>query len=309
MAEVDRDAPTEPLPPRAGPAAAPAAAPVTLDAIPPPEIARKVESLGVAKARTDTVTLLALSVLAGAFISLGAILFLVVVTGSPFGFGPTRLLGGASFCLGLVLVVVAGAELFTGNNLVAIAWASRRIRFEELLRNWGIVYVGNAIGCIGTALLVAAAGTDAMLGGEVGNTAMRVAEGKVSLSPLAAFTRGILCNALVCLAVWLALGGRSVFDKIAAVFFPVTAFVAMGFEHSIANWTFLSYALMLDGEAPGTLTTASPLTVGSAATSLVWVTLGNIIGGTLLVAGVYWIAYLRPEKVRVSRPTPARARR
>ena len=268
-----------------------------IDAIPPPEIARKVEALGVTKANTDTVTLLALSVLAGAFISLGAILFTVVVTGSSLGFGPTRLLGGASFCLGLVLVIVAGAELFTGNNLIAIAWASRRIGTGALLRNWGIVYLGNVLGCVATALLVAAAGTDAMGGGEVGRTARAIAEGKIALSPTEAFARGVLCNALVCLAVWLALGGRSVVDKIAAVFFPVTAFVTLGFEHSIANWMFLAYVFCLDRAAePATVELAPALA------SLLWVTLGNIVGGTLLVAAVYWLAYLRPERRRVDRP-------
>src|SRR3970282_235881 len=125
-----------------------------LDAHPPRDIARMVERLGVAKAQTDALTLVVLAVLAGAFISLGALFFTVVVTGSSFGFGVTRLLGGVSFCLGLVLVVVAGAELFTGNNLLAIAWASGLVPTRDLLRNWGIVYVGNVIGCLGTVVFV-----------------------------------------------------------------------------------------------------------------------------------------------------------
>ena len=201
------------------------------DAYPPLEIARKVERLGVAKAHADTLTLLALAVLAGAFISLGALLFTVVVTGSNLGFGPTRLLGGVSFSLGLILVVVAGAELFTGNNLIAMAWASRLIGTREVMRNWLLVYVGNVIGCLGTVLLVVWAGVAGLSDGAVGETAVRIARSKAAVPLVDAFMRGILCNALVCLAVWLAIGARSVTDKILAIIFPITAFVAIGFEH------------------------------------------------------------------------------
>ncbi|MDH3583306.1 MAG: formate/nitrite transporter family protein, partial [Phycisphaerae bacterium] len=198
----------------------------------PREIARKVEGMGVGKARTDTVTLLTLAVLAGAFISLGALFFTVVVTGSSFGFGITRLLGGLSFCLGLVLVVVGGAELFTGNNLLAMAWASRLISTRDILRNWLLSYVGNLIGCLGTVVLVVWADVASLGGGAVGETAVRIAGSKADLSLGEAFARGILCNAIVCLAVWLAMGGRSVADKILAILFPITAFVVIGFEHS-----------------------------------------------------------------------------
>jgi formate/nitrite transporter len=213
------------------------------DAKPPREIARKVERLGVAKAHADTVTLLVLAVLAGAFVSLGAPLFTVVVTESALGFGPTRLLGGVNFCLGLILVVVAGAELFTGNNLIAIAWASRRIGTREVLRNWMLAYVGNVVRCLGTVLLVVWADIAGLADGAVGEMALRIARVKAELTLAEAFTRGILCNALVCLAVWLTLGARSVTDKILAILFPITAFVAIGFEHSIANWFFLPFGL------------------------------------------------------------------
>lgn len=258
------------------------------DAYPPREIARKVESLGVAKARTDPLTLLVLAVLAGAFISLGALSFIVVVTQSGLGFGMTRLLGGLSFCLGLILVVVAGAELFTGNNLIAMAWASRLIDTREVARNWLLAYLGNVGGCLATVLLVLWANVDGLGGGAVGETAVMIARVKAGLSVTEAFTRGILCNALVCLAVWLAMGGRSAADKILAILFPITAFVAMGFEHSIANWFFLPFGLALDGEGA--------LSVVEAAKNIVVVTAGNVVGGTLLVAGVYWVAYLRGER-------------
>lgn len=251
----------------------------------PQQIAHRVESVGVSKARTDYLTVLVLSVLAGAFISLGAIFYLVVVTDSELGFGITRLIGGLSFSLGLVLVVVAGAELFTGNNLIAMAWASGKVTTSELMINWIIVYVGNVIGCLGTVAFVALADTGQLNDGHVAQTAMKAASAKIELSFVGAFVRGILCNALVCLAVWLAMAGRSVTDKIFAVIFPIAAFVTLGMEHSIANWFFLPYGCYLDAE--GTFSFAS------AAQNLVAVTLGNIIGGTMLVASVYWLAYLR----------------
>jgi formate/nitrite transporter len=263
------------------------------DAYPPPEIARKVERLGVAKAHADTLTLLVLAVLAGAFISLGALLFTVVVTESSFGFGPTRLLGGVSFCLGLILVVVAGAELFTGNNLIAMAWASRLIGTRQVMRNWLLAYVGNVGGCLGTVLLVVWADIAGLGNGAVGEMAVRIARTKADLPLAEAFTRGILCNALVCLAVWLAIGARSVTDKILAILFPVTAFVAIGFEHSIANWFFLPFGLAVDAHGA--------VSIAGVGRNLVAVTAGNVAGGTLLVAGVYWVAYLRGDRLRKDR--------
>lgn len=267
--------------------------PYSADAHPPREIARKVESLGVAKAHTDSLTLLVLAVLAGAFISLGALFFTVVVTDAHLGFGVTRLLGGLSFCLGLVLVVVAGAELFTGNNLLAMAWASGLIGSRDVMRNWLLAYVGNVIGCLGTVLLAVWGDIAGLGGGAVGETAVHVASAKAGLSVGEAFARGVLCNALVCLAVWLAMGGRSVADKILAVLFPITAFVAIGFEHSIANWFFLPFGLALDGQGV--------VGVAGVARNLVAVSAGNIVGGTLLVAGVYWVAYLRGDRKRDDR--------
>jgi formate/nitrite transporter len=249
-----------------------------------------VERLGVAKARADVLSSLVLAVLAGAFISLGALLFTVVITESTLGFGPTRLLGGVSFCLGLILVVVAGAELFTGNNLIAMAWASRLIGTREVIRNWLLTYIGNVAGCLATVLLVVWADIAALGDGAVGETAVRIARAKAGLSLTEAFIRGILCNALVCLAVWLAIGARSVTDKILAILFPIAAFVAIGFEHSIANWFFLPFGLAVDGQ--GTVPIAG---IGR---NLVAVTAGNVVGGTLLVAGVYWVAYLRGERLR-----------
>ena len=258
--------------------------PLFSDAYQPREIAHRVTHMGVTKARANALTLLILAVLAGAFISLGALFFAVVITGSELGFGVTRLLGGLAFCLGLVLVVIAGAELFTGNNLLAMAWASGEIRGGELLRNWWLVYVGNVIGCLGTVLLAVWADLASLGGGDLGETLGTIALAKTELSPLAAFARGILCNVLVCLAVWLAMGGHTVTDKFLSILLPVSAFVALGFEHSIANWFFLPMGLWLAPEA---------VSLGGAAVNLALVTVGNILGGSLLVAGVYWLAYLR----------------
>jgi formate/nitrite transporter len=257
------------------------------DTYQPRQIARRVEEMGVAKAHADSLSVFVLARLAGAFISFGALFFTVVVSDSNLGFGVTRLLGGLSFSLGLVLVVVGGAELFTGNNLLAMAWASKLISAGAVLRNWWLVYLGNVLGCLGTVLLVVWADIASMGSGVVGEMAVQIARSKAELSLLEAFARGILSNVLVCLAVWLAMGGRSVCDKIVAILLPISAFVTIGFEHSIANWFFLPYGLVLDGQGVVAL-----VGVGR---NLVAVTLGNIVGGTLLVAGVYWLAYLRNE--------------
>ena len=255
------------------------------DAYQPSQIAQRVEKMGVTKARADTLTLLVLAILAGAFISLGALFFTVVVTKASLGFGPTRLLGGLSFCLGLVLVVVGGAELFTGNNLLGMAWASNLISTRDVLRNWFLTYLGNVIGCLATVMLVVWANIGNLSGGAVGEMALQIASAKANLSLIEAFSRGILCNALVCLAVWLAMGGHSVTDKILGMLLPISAFVAIGFEHSIANWFFLPYGLVLDAQ--------NAVSIVGVGKNLAVVSAGNIVGGTLLVAGVYWLAYMR----------------
>jgi formate transporter len=260
----------------------------TLVARPPDEIARAVAGLGVTKARLHGLPLLALSVLAGAFISLGALLYIVVTIDPRLGFGLTRLAGGLAFALGLILVVVAGAELFTGNNLVAMAWATGLVTLPELVRHWTLVYAGNVLGCLLTVAIVQWAGTASLGEGVVGNTAVQIAAAKAALPAGQIFARGVLCNALVCLGVWMAMAGRSVADKVVAVPLPVAAFVALGFEHSIANWFFLPYALTVGGSD------AVPL--AGAITNLTVSTAGNLVGGTLLVALVYWIAYLRPPE-------------
>jgi len=255
------------------------------DVFPPKEIAQRVEELGVAKSKTGAWTILILAILAGAFISLGSIFYIFAITGSTLGFGITRIIGGLCFSLGLILVIIAGAELFTGNNLIAMAWASGKIRSRDVFRNWLLSYTGNVLGCIITVLLVYQADLASFAQDEIRQTAFKIADAKVNLSPTTAFFRAVLCNAMVCLAVWLTLGGRTATDKILSIIFPVTAFVAMGLEHSIANWFFMPYAFVCGGD----------FSIGSILNNLLYVTLGNIVGGTLLVASVYWMAYLRPN--------------
>ncbi|MBT8397914.1 MAG: formate/nitrite transporter family protein [Gemmatimonadetes bacterium] len=272
-----------------------------IDAYAPAEMAQRVLRVGVAKARLPVADTLILAVLAGAFIGLGAAFATLTTTSTSMGFGPTRVLGGLTFSLGLILVVVAGAELFTGNNLVAMAWASREITTGQVARNWILVYIGNFFGSVGTALLVYWSGTWALAENGVALNALGIAAAKCDLGWGEAFVRGILCNALVCLAVWLCNSARSTTDKILAIVWPITGFVAMGFEHCIANMYFIPLGILLKADAPlleslglGDPALAS-VSLEGLTNNLIPVTLGNIVGGTLLVAGVYWFAYLRPK--------------
>ena len=270
-----------------------------VDSYTPAEIAQLVEDKGVTKAKASAFNTFALGVLAGAFIALGGVVATIIGTHSGAGFGPTRVLMGVGFSLGLILVVIAGAELFTGNNLIIMSLVSRRITVSRLLRNWGIVYVGNLVGALSITFLVYVARWWEQDGSGVGATALTIANGKVGLSFGAAFFRGILANALVCLAVWLAVGGRSLTDKVLAIAFPITAFVAAGFEHSIANMYFIPLGMLLSGK-PAVLQAAGLTADSVSRLTLPWFlhnldagTLGNIVGGALMVGLVYWFIYLR----------------
>lgn len=252
----------------------------------PAKIAEQVESAGVAKAAMPVGKLAMLGLLAGAFIGFGAAWYTVTMTGGEAGYGPGRMLGGLAFSLGLVLVVIAGAELFTGNNLIVMAWADRKVSTVLLLRNWGVVYVANFVGAVGMAGLIGLSGILQQADGAVAETALRIAAAKVALPFEQAFFRGVACNALVCLAIWLAMAARTVVGKSIAIVFPVTAFVALGFEHSIANMYFIPLAMMQPGNA---------ITVAQLFGNLAPVTLGNIVGGGGFVALAYWMIYLRKE--------------
>lgn len=277
---------------------------VTIDAVPPPEMAERMENVGVKKANLDSWSMFALAVLAGSFIGLGAQFFTLVITDSGLGFGMNKLVGGLVFSLGLILVVIAGAELFTGNNLIVLAWVSGKLTLGQVMRNWTIVYLGNLVGSIGTVILVYLSGQWAFNGHQVGATALNIANAKVNLTFTQGLVRGILCNILVCLAVWLCLSARSVVDKIAAILFPITAFVASGFEHSIANMYFIPMGLLLKGE-PQVLAAAGKaaadlvtLNVPGFLMNLIAVTTGNIFGGGVMVAVVYWFVYRRPKHAK-----------
>jgi formate/nitrite transporter len=282
----------------------------SLDALLPPGIARKAEDVGVTKARMDALPLILLGVLAGAFIGLGA-LFATIATTDPtkmLPWGVGRAIAGLVFSTGLGLVLVSGAELFTGNALLVLAWASRRIRTTEVLRNWALVLLGNAAGAFGTALLVFLARTWLLAQGAVGRSLLDLALLKCTLLPVEALARGILCNSLVCLAVWMSWSARTTADRLAAVVAPIACFVAAGFEHSIANLFVVPLALLLKAHAPAEFwigidrmaTDYQALTPGSFLLSnLLPVTVGNAIGGSILVGGMYWLIYVRP------RPLPA----
>lgn len=268
-----------------------AANPTGIDAYAPAEMAERVEAAGVSKVLQPALTTIMLAILAGAFIGFGAMFYTVAIIESALGFGPSRVLGGVAFSLGLILVIVGGAELFTGNAFIVMAWASRRISLAALLRNWLLVYVGNFAGAFGAAALVYLSGTLALDSGGVARTASAIAVAKLALPADQAFFRGVLCNALVCLAVWLCFAARGVAGKILAILWPISAFVALGFEHSVANMYLIPI---------GMLSGAGVDLVGFAR-NLLWVSLGNVVGGAGGVALVYWIIYLRPAATR-SRP-------
>ena len=273
----------------------------SVDALLPQDMALRAENIGTRKAELDFITTFMLAVLAGSFIGFGAIFATTVTTGAaalPYGVG--RLLGGLVFCLGLILVILAGAELFTGNTLIVMAWAGRKVSTARLLRNWGIVYLGNFVGSVALAVLMFFSRQYTQAGGAVGATALTIANNKIQLGFIQATALGIVCNVLVCLAVWMQFGARSTTDKILAIVFPISAFVAAGTEHSVANMYFIPIGLFIKQFDPafvasvGMTDAVADLTWGAfLVNNLLPVTLGNIFGGAVMVAAVYWFIYLR----------------
>jgi formate transporter len=276
---------------------------ISFDALMPLEMAGKAENTGVNKAQLNSFRMFALAILAGAFIALGAVFSTTATTGgSALPYGVVRILGGLTFSLGLILVVVAGAELFTGNNLIVMAWASHKVSTWQLLRNWIIVYLGNFVGSVLTAYMMFLAKQYEFSGGTLGLNALNIAHAKSSLGFMQAIVLGIFCNALVCLAIWLCMSARSTTDRVLAIVPPISAFVAAGFEHSIANMYFIPVALFIKmGASPefwaqiGKTAADFPnLTWGNFfLVNLLPVTIGNIIGGAVMVGLVYWSIYLR----------------
>ncbi|AIO68999.1 putative formate transporter 1 [Burkholderia oklahomensis] len=285
-----------------GAASRPAVEVPLFDALMPPAIARAAEDLGVKKAHYDTATLFVLAILGGAFISFGGFFAIVAMSDAAghMSFGVTRLIGGIVFSLGLVLIICGGAQLFTGDCLMVMAWASKRLRFRELIRVWVTVWIGNGVGAVATALILFLAGAYKIGHGAFGAVALSFALAKASDAPMEAFFLAILCNVMVCLAVWLSLSARSFTDKMLSIMFPVAFFVAAGFEHCIADMFFVPFGLMIEQWAPqsfwldlghGTITIEPLIPVQHFLGNLAVITAGNWIGGALLVGAVYWFVF------------------
>ena len=272
----------------------------SLDAYSPEQIARKIQDGGVAKARLPLLPMFMLGMCAGGFIGLGALYSTIVLSDAALPFAVGRLLAGLVFSLGLVLVVVAGAELFTGNNLLVMAWADGKITARELTRNWVVVYLANVAGAAGLAVIVWLSQHGEFNHGAVAAQYVKIAAAKTSLPFWEAFYKGVLCNLLVCLAVWIAMAGHSVTDKILAIVFPISAFVAAGFEHSVANMYLIPVGMLM---ASGMPEVPASLDGWGLLRNLVPVTLGNIVGGSGMVAAVYYLIHHRaPAGPRADKP-------
>jgi formate transporter len=258
----------------------------------PAEIKEAVEKVGVKKTRLPLLASFMLAIVAGGSVGLGALYYTIVASDGAMSFAAVRVLGGLTFSLGLALVIVGGAELFTGNNLIVMAWASRKVSTGDMLRNWVIVYFGNLVGSLGLVFLVFFSHHLDMNSGRIGLSILNTSVAKIQPDVVTLFFKGVLCNVLVCLAVWLAYAGRTVTDKILALILPVSAFIAAGFEHCVANMYFLPLAWLLvqTGNVPANFD-ASPITMAGIIHNLIPVTLGNIVGGAGLVGALYWAIY------------------
>ncbi len=267
--------------------------PLKPDALAPAAIEAKAEDLAVGKTQLPAAKCFVLAVMAGAFIAFGGMFFCTFLGDTTMAFGVQRLVGGLTFCLGLCLVLCCGAELFTGNVLMACAKASGRISFGQLFRNWGIVWVGNLAGSLLAVAIIYLSNLQGMNGGAVGEAFVSVAAGKVALEPVTLFFKAVLCNILVCLAVWIGFSSKTTADKVLGILLPISAFVACGFEHCVANMFFLPMGLLLN--AVGGFGVAGAMTLGGVAYNLVLATLGNIAGG-LLVGMAYWFIYRKKQE-------------
>lgn len=262
------------------------------DCFSPQEIEANVEKLGVKKARSPIAASLLQAFLAGLYIGLGGLFFCIVLADSTLGFAAQRLLGGLVFALGLGLVAIAGAELFTGNTLLAVAWAEGHIKAWEVGKNWALIWIGNFAGALVLVGLVFMSHHWAMNNGAVGAAVIKLAISKLTPDFITIFFKGVLCNVLVCLAMWMSYAGRTVSDKMLGLVLPVTAFIAAGFEHCIANMYLLplAWVLVTTGHAPVGLD-VSAVTLGAIVHNLIPATLGNIVGGAGFVGLIYWAIY------------------
>ncbi len=282
--------------------------PISKETLSPPQMAELAEITGLMKTRLGVFKTGFLGVLAGAFIAFGAVFSTLVTTGSELPYGISKLMGGLSFSLGLILVVIGGAELFTGNNLISMAWAARKVKFGQMMVNWTIVYIGNMLGAASIVLLVYFSGHPLMDQGQVGANMLSIAHHKCQLGFLEALVLGILCNILVCLAIWMCYSSRSTEGKILSIIFPITAFVAAGFEHSVANMYFIPIGLLLKAGASADFWVLTGLGQGNYSeltvqnylwNNLIPVTIGNIIGGAGFVGLAYWYIYLNKDETKI----------
>lgn len=274
---------------------------ISVDDLTPAEVATKAVGVGVKKAGLDFWTMFVLALFGGAFIAIGAVLATTVGTnGAEFPYGLNALLKGLIFTVGLILVIVAGAELFTGNNLMLIAVLNKKITLGKMLRNWGVVYIGNLIGSVIVALIMVMSKQYTFAGGAIGKTALTIANTKSGLEFWSALGLGIMCNILVCLAVWMTFSARTTAGKILAIIPPISAFVAAGFEHSVANMYFIPVGLFIKAFNPEFAAQAGEFANLSWANffvkNLLPVTIGNIIGGAIFIGAAYWFIYLRKQK-------------
>lgn len=274
---------------------------ISIDDLTPAEVATKAVGVGVKKAGLDFWTMFVLALFGGAFIAIGAVLATTVGSnGAEFPYGLNALLKGLIFTVGLILVIVAGAELFTGNNLMLIAVLNKKITLGKMLRNWGVVYIGNLIGSVIVALIMVMSKQYTFAGGAIGKTALTIANTKSGLEFWSALGLGIMCNILVCLAVWMTFSARTTAGKILAIIPPISAFVAAGFEHSVANMYFIPVGLFIKAFNPEFAAQAGEFANLSWANffvkNLLPVTIGNIIGGAIFIGAAYWFIYLRKQK-------------
>ena len=280
---------------------------IEVDAYAPAKMADKVGQVGVAKSQLSSLTTFALSILAGVFIALGIQLSMLVTHTATSSYGLNQLVGGVAFTLALVLIVIAGAELFTGNCLIAMSFMARKITGKDLARNLIIAFIGNFIGALTLVLWIYVSKQWTISNHLLGAKIVLAANDKVNIPFGAAFARGVLCNALVCLGIWLCYSGRSNMDKILALLWPISCLIACGFEHCVVNMWLIPMGLVLKGNSAvlaaaekfhGGKIDLSNLTFfkGFLIDNLFPVVLGNLFGGIVLVAGVYWFIYLRPSK-------------
>ncbi|MEY8460606.1 formate/nitrite transporter family protein [Eggerthellaceae bacterium 24-137] len=262
------------------------------DALAPAATEAKAENIGITKAAMSPAKCFVAAMLAGAFIGFGGMYFCTFLGDPTMPFAVQRMVGGICFCLGLTLVLCCGAELFTGNALMICAKASGKIKWSGLLRNWVVVWLGNLAGSLLAMFVIYMSNLQGMNGGAVGEAFVSVAAGKIALDPVILFFKAIMCNVLVCLAVWIGFSGKTVVDKVIGLLFPISAFVACGFEHCVANMFFLPMGLLLN---MGGIGAAGAVTMGGVVYNIALATLGNIVGG-LAVGLAYWFIYHKKQE-------------